>query len=256
MQHDAWHALFFNSFFWEQTGKHGLMLRRVCKEFKDGIPEQYAIESAFKDVVIRKVDIFRLFPLSVHDVVRMRSPLLFRDTFKLALKKTGGFDFCIAVMREKGLASWNAVGVKRANLKSKLHAELRAGGVTWTVSGQLFDAVVSGKRIAESAVVWYYESFIDILPDWGAFRPSPSSPLRVMHKQWEFDTILFSLRDAVGFWYKGIRRDVVEIIGQIDRARNSNALGHTICCMHHQHVAGKKFLFGVIRFRPWNEAGN
>jgi hypothetical protein len=156
MHHDAWHALFFNSFFWEMTGKHGLKLRRVCKSFKDQIPEKYAIETAFAGVLIRKVDIFRLFPLAVYDVVMMQSPLLFVDAFRLALRKTGGFDFCISVMREKGTALWNSKGAKREMLRAKLNTDLIAGGIACGGSGSLFEAVVYGSKSVDSASVWYH----------------------------------------------------------------------------------------------------
>jgi hypothetical protein len=250
--HDAWHVLFFNPFFWEQTGKHGLGLRKVCKSFRNEIPEQFAIEASFRNVLIRKVEIFRLFPLSVYDVVRMRSPLLFVDAFKLAMKKTGGFGFCIAVMREKGVVLWNTAGLKRECIRSKLNAELKAGGVSWVVTGPLIDSVVSGKKNVDSAVVWRYDCFTEELPHWQAFRPSPDAQPRIMHKLWEYDTILFCLHDAVGYWYKGINRDVLCILEEIRRARLSHASGNPICCMHHQHIAGRKFLFGIVQFRPWN----
>jgi hypothetical protein len=249
--HDAWHILFFNPLFWEQTGKHGLKLREVCKQFKKGIPEQYAIESAFAGVLIRKADIFRLFPLSVHDVVRMRSPLLFVDAFKIAVKKTKGFDFCIAVVREKAILLWNSAGMKRAHLRARLDGELRAGGVTWTMTGPLFEAAVSGRRTVDGAVVWYFDCFIEQIPGWQTFRPTPGAPSRTMYQLWEQETILFLIRDAVGFWYKGINKDVTSVLRGIGQARQSHAEGRPICRMHHQHIAAKKFIFGIIRFHPF-----
>ncbi len=257
--HDAWHILFFNSFFWEQTGKHGLCLRKVCKDFKKDIPEQFATEAAFTGVLIRKVQIFRLFPLSVYDVVKMRSPLLFVDAFRMALKKTGGYDFCIAVMRDKGWMLWNSAGVKREAKRTKLNRELLAGGVTWPVTGSLFEAAISGKRSVESASVWHFDCFIEELPHWQTFHPPsspPGEPPRTLYTLWEYDTVLFCLHGAVGYWYKGINREVLCIMDKIRRARSSHAAGHPVCCMHHQHIAGKKFLFGIVRFRPWNGPGN
>ena len=255
--HDAWHILFYNPDFWEQTGKHGLGLRKVCKGFHRNIPEKFAIESAFVGVLIKKAVIFRLFPLSVYDVVRMRSPLLFVDAFRLALQKTGGFEFCIAVMREKGVELWNSNGVKREMIRSKLNSELTAGGVSWVVTGPLFESAVSGRKNVESAAVWRFDCFIEELPHWQTFRPPfPGAQQRTKYCLWEYDTILFCLHDAVGFWYKGINRDVACIIQEIRRARLSHASGNPVCCMHHQHIAGKKFLFGVVRFWPWDGLGN
>jgi len=250
--HDAWHVLFFNPFFWGQTGKHGLKLRGVCTEFRDDIPEQNAIEWAFAHVLIRKADIFRLFPLSVHDVVQMRSPLLFVDAFRLAVKKTQGFDFCIAVMREKSVLLWNTAGHRREALRSKLNGELNAGGVSWVVTGSLFEASISGRRGVDSACVWHFDCFIEELPHWQTFRPSPGAPPRTNYGRWEYDTILFLLHEAVGFWYKGINRDVLGVLQEIRKARLSHAAGRLVGTMHHQHIAGRKFLFGIVRFRPWN----
>jgi hypothetical protein len=255
--HDAWHVLFFNPVFWEKTGKHGLKLRETCRDFREQIPERFAIESAFSNVLIRKAAIFRLFPLSVHDVVGMRSPLLFADAFRIAMIKTKGYEFCIAVMREKAILLWNTGGIKREALRSKLNGELRVGGVTlWNVSGQLFEAAVSGKRSVESAVVWNFDCFIEELPHWQTFRPSPGAPPRIMCQLWEYDTVLFLLREAVGYWYKGINKDVLSVLSGIKKARLSILQGVPVCHMHHQHIAGKKFVFGIVRFRPLNGLGN
>ena len=275
-QHDAWHVLFFNSFFWERTGKHGLQLRKVCKSFRDQIPEQYAIETAFIGVSIRKVDIFRLFPLAVYDVVRMRSPLLFVDAFKLALVKTGGFDFCIAVMRDKGNVLWNSKGIKREMLRSRLNTDLVSGGIVCGGSGPLFEAVVSGSKSVDSAAVWYHDSSSSSSGGSSSFifhnnnkaaassrASSSSSYAGISINSREYESILFCLRDAVGFWYKGINKDVHEIVGKIRSARASFVVGGGGECrssssssssstttIQHHHVAGKKFIIGVIRLRP------
>lgn len=231
------------------TGKHGLQLRKVCKSFRDQIPEQYAIETAFVGVLIRKVDIFRIFPLAVYDVVRMRSPLLFVDAFKLALVKTGGFDFCIAVMREKGNVLWNSNGVKREKLRSRLNTDLVSGGIVHGGSGPLFEAVVSGSKHVDSAAVWYHDGFL--------FHETYLSAAWSLHVSStvcrEYDSILFCLRDAVGFWYKGINKDVHAIVDKIRSVRFGYAVGDKReCNIQHHHVAGKKFLIGVIRLRPVN----
>jgi hypothetical protein len=238
-QHDAWHVLFFNPFFWEQTGKTGLELRRVCKSFRDGIPERLAIEAAFGRALIRKVDVYRLFPLSINDVVRLRSPLLFVDALRLAVRKTDGFDFCLAVMRERGCALSNSVGARRNQHRAKLLADLLAGGVSLQTTSELFEAAVSGRRRVDAAVVWRCVVFI-----------FAADPMRT--RDLDYDFILHRVKDTVGFWYKGINRDVRGIYEEISRARVSHALGNPISRMHHQHIAAKKFIFGVVEFRPWH----
>ena len=249
MLHDAWHALFYNSFFWEMCGKHGLQLRKVCKSFRDQIPERLAIESAFWGVKIRKVDIFRLFPLSVYDVVMMRSPLLFVDAFNLALKKSRGFEFCIAVMREKGIILWNSKGLKRERMRSKLNSDLVAGGIPRGGYGRLFEAVVAGSRCVESAAVWYFDVIIHDTNLHPYLDPLAVVGELQLINQGEYDAILLRLRTAVGVWYKGINKDVREIISKIQAVRISCVNGDRMYCIHHHHVAEKKFLYGVIRFR-------
>ncbi len=233
--HDAWHVLFFNPLFWEHTGKLGLELRRVCKAFKAEIPERFAMESAFRNVLIRKVDVYRLFPLSINDVVALRSPLLFVDALRLAILKTGGFDFCIAVVREKGLTLWNTVGIRRNQLRARLVGQLAAGGVTCAIEGELFESAVSGRRFVESAVVWRWETSL--------------IGLHESHAKWEYGRILLCIRDAVGFFYKGINRDVRSVCAGISLARMRHATGSPVCRMHHQHVAGGRFVLGVVDFR-------
>jgi hypothetical protein len=246
MPHDAWHVLFFNPFFWEQTGKRGLNLRGVCKNFRKEIPERFSIESAFRGVLIRKVDVYRLFPLSVNDVVVLRSPLFFVDAFRLAVKKSGSFEFCIAVVREKGWTLRNSVGIKRDTHRAKLVADLAAGGVSWPVTGPLFESavasfineVMSRRQIfVAGAVVWRYDTILRGLSEW--------------ENQWEYDAILSRIHHAVGFrWYKGINRDVRSVCDGIRFARKSHAEGGAVGCMHHQHIAAGKFVFGVVKFRP------
>lgn len=235
--HDAWHVLIFNPFFWEQTGKKGLMLRQVCKSLKKDIPERLAIDAAFGNALVRKVDVYRLFPLSVNDVVRLRSPLRFMDAFRLAERKTGGFDFCMAVIRDKGWALWNSVGVLRGQHRAKLLADLRTGGVSLQETSDLFEAAVAGRRQVDSAVVWRCVVLVGVAV-------------------YQYDDILHRVRNAVGFWYKGINRDVRSICDGIERAKRSYLMGRPIVRMHHQHIACGKFVFGVVDFRPYHGLGN
>ena len=252
MPHDAWHVLFFNPFFWEQTGKRGLNLRGVCKSFKDEIPERLAIEAAFKDALIRKVDVYRLFPLSVGNVVVLRSPLLFVDAFRLAVKKSGSFEFCIAFVREKGWTLRNSVGIKRDMHRAKLVADLAAGGISWPVTGSLFESAVASfinealprrQIFVAKAVVWRYDTVIRELSD--------------LEIPWEYDAILQRIHHATGFkWYKGINRDVRSVCDGIRLARKNHAEGDPVGCMHHQHIATGKFIFGVVKFRPEGNLSN
>jgi hypothetical protein len=84
----------------------------------------------------------------------------------------------------------------------------------------------------------------------------------------EHEAILFCLRDAVGYWYKGINKDACTITEKIrahllaqqqnhanfttttTTASSGIVLPHsntTTTIIYHHHVAAKFFLIGVIR---------
>ena len=100
--HSAWAILFQQDYFLQRLGKHGIHLRAACAEFRRDFPEDMFIRAVFNGVRIRKVDVFRLLPLSVNDVLRLRSPLLFSDAFAVAIRRSGGFERCMDIVREKG----------------------------------------------------------------------------------------------------------------------------------------------------------
>ena len=61
---------------------------------------------------------------------------------------------------------------------------------------------------------------------------------------------------AVGFWYKGINRDLRSVCDGIRLARRNQAEGRQVYCMHHQHIAGGKFVLGVVKFCTLDGLGN
>ena len=77
-------------------------MRAVCSDFRRDFPEGLFIHAVFRGVRIRSVDIFRLLPLSVSDVIQLRSPILFYDAFSVALRRHGSFERCMRIVRENG----------------------------------------------------------------------------------------------------------------------------------------------------------
>jgi hypothetical protein len=93
------------------------------------------------------------------------------------------------------------------------------------------------------AVVWRYDTVIRELSDRETY--------------WEYDAILQRIHDATGFeWYKGINRDVRSMCNGIRLARKNHAEGNPVGCMHHQHIATGKFIFGVVKFRAEASSAN
>ena len=78
MPHAVWSILFNNPDFWLHLDKDLFCsLTSVCKTFHADIPQRVAIMSVFRDKVVKKVNLFRILPLSVYDVLSIRSPVNF-----------------------------------------------------------------------------------------------------------------------------------------------------------------------------------
>jgi hypothetical protein len=78
--HAAWSVLFNDPDFWHRLDKeHFCSLTSVCKTFRADIPQRVAILSLFENRMVKKVNLFRIMPLSVHDVMSIRSPVNFTE---------------------------------------------------------------------------------------------------------------------------------------------------------------------------------
>ena len=229
--HSAWSILFQSSDFWHGVGKPGIKLRVACSEFRRDIPEDLFIYAVFSGVRIRKVDVFRLLPLTINDVIRLRSPLLFSDAFAIAVRRAGGFERCMQIVREKGWQLLCSVGNQRRRMRERLEGHFKAAGLLLLPQGGLYSAVITGRRFVEGAAVWRLKV---------ARVASP--------RKSEYEDIMQALRQAVGFWYGGVNRDARSVEERIREARGSRANGVEVAEIHHQSISGKMFLYGILTF--------
>jgi len=254
--HPAWNLLFYNPFFWSSVGKQGFSLREVCKAFRTDIPDHVAIAAVFKAKRCRKVVLFRLLPLSVNDVVNMRSPAMFLDAFTIAIRKAGGFDNCMALLRDRGWRSWCEVGLKRRMVKDRIDGLIRDSGFTGQIEHQnpVYISAITTRRRVDRAVVWRYACTYEGLLPWEQCNPWLSADgvrrAQVLHNSVELRTLIQILHDVVGFWYKGIHGDVFKIETCIRRVRDSGGqlVGDVL---QHQMISGGVLILGEIRFHVW-----
>ena len=266
--HPIWTLLFYDSQFWEIVGKRCfMMLRAVCREFRTDLPEQFAIRAVFKGSLCRKVDLFRMLPLSVNDVVRMRSPVSFVAAFDIAVRRWGGFESCMAFVREWGWINWNAADLKRRAAKEKVDTLIRDAGFDCVVDeeNQMYQSVVTGRKRVDRVVVWRYTCTFEGLLPRAQFNPyewaNGVSISRRLFANLEFNTLLRLLKDAVGFWYKGVHGDAraaekfirqVRHEGQAKLAlqmKNEDIDG--FYTLQHQLISGRVLLLGVITVGVW-----
>lgn len=262
--HTMWAILFYDPLFWESVGKRGLMmLRAVCREFRLDVPEQLAIRAIFRNALCRKVDLFRMLPLSVSDVVRMRSPVSFVAAFDIAVRRWGGFETCMAFVREWGWINWNAADMKRRAAKEGVDALIREAGLDCVVdeNNPVYQSIVAGRKRVERVVMWRYAcTFEDLLPR-AQFDPYDCADgvavSRRLFANMEFNTLLRLLKDAVGFWYKGVHGDARAVEKFLRGVRNNEAnvaaqkLVDGSCELQHQLITGHVLLIGAISVGVW-----
>ena len=82
----------------------------VTGSFHTDIPQRMAIQCMFRNLSAKKVAIFRLFPISVHDMLRIPSPVNFWETFLIAERKVRGFDNLMAIVRDLAATTAGAAG--------------------------------------------------------------------------------------------------------------------------------------------------
>ena len=255
--HSAWILLFNDPDFWLCLGKSGFMLRLVCKEFHSDIPEPVAIRAIFRSTLCRKVDLFRLLPLSVNDVVRMRSPVNFVAAFDIAVRRWGSFESCMAFVREWGWVSWRAANMKRRLARERINGFIKTAGLVdpIDVDNPVYVSAISNRKRVDRAVVWRYScTFEGLLPreQYDPYQSANGVVLsRMAHSNMEFKSLLCCLHDAIGFWYKGIRCDARNIETFIRGIRSGVVLGPGKNVVQHQIVSGGVLVVGVITFSVW-----
>lgn len=240
-----WQLVFSIPQFWDAVGgkRSFCMLREVCKAFRAEIPEREALRRIFRGSVMRKAGLFRILPLTVHDVMRLRSPVDFLEAFSIAERKAGGFANCMAIVREKGWQCWCREGQRRATLRAQVDVEL--------------DPAVLQRALQRSvckARVWRYESTLEELMPWWIFNP-----FREMDRgprAWGFSGIMFThyqrrqlfkiFRGACGGKYRGIFKDVRMAERALKEAR-AERKAQTIHCS----ISNGILLVGVVAMRQW-----
>ena len=232
MHHPAWNLLFHNPEFWDHLTKlHMCCLLGTCKEFKTSIPERDALLRVFKGVSMKKVDLFHLFPLTVHDVLKIRSPVRFTDAFQIAERKVKGFPYCMALIREKGWRLWCKRDKHRTECKKKIEELLRSNG---TVSFPYDHPALErfADRCISRAVVWQY-----------TWTTHPS--LHTAHV-FHYNQVLTAIQQAYGYWYKGIHGDTKTAICAINNAMANPTTTEYV----HVAFANTILAIGVVSFHP------
>lgn len=256
--HTAWSILFHcPECFWSLLSKeHLALLSSTCQSFRADIPQRVAIMALFKDKPIKKVNLFRLLPLSVHDVLGMRSPVDFLAAFAIAERKAGDFHNCLGIMREKGWFCWITEGEKRAKRRQGFEDELkRLGVVDLPVSDPIYRAaLVLQNRAMDSVAVWQYETTDKELLPCDIYNPY-AAPLdldrrlaysRTKFLSNEYPAILQMLRLAMSYYYRGVNADVRQAMQTIRAARTNNQERCTVVLLSHQCL-----MIGLVEIRKW-----
>jgi len=232
MHHPAWNLLFHNPEFWAHLTKLQMCcLLGTCKEFKTSIPERDVCLRIFKNASMKKVDLFHLFPLTVYDVLKIRSPVKFTDAFRIAERKAGGFPYCMSLIREKGWRLWCKRDKHRTECKKKIEDLLRSNGTVPFPYDHLTLEKLADRSISR-AVVWRY-----------TWRTQSDTA-----QQYDFHyyRVLMAIQKAHGFWYKGIHKDTHTAIGTINAAMTDSTTTEYV----HVALANAILAIGVVSFHP------
>ena len=212
--HSAWHLLFHNPDFWDLLTKHHLgSLRTPCKEFRTRVPEREALLRVFRNAWMRKADLFRLLPLTVHDVLRLRSPMRFTEAFLIAERKAK--ESCLAIVRDKGWRLWCERGRRWAERRRELQDTLlqQSNGASADLLPPdhpvLHRAAVNG-HVAR-VIYWHCEDEGQTVCFVRCYR-----------------RLLTTIKHAYGYWYKGIHADTLAVTRVVVSAREA-AAAH---CVH------------------------
>lgn len=221
--HPAWSLLFYDPRFWTGLGNkfHMCNLRQVCAQFREEIPEREAIRYLFGGCMLPKAQLLRLLPLTVHDVLKLRSPVDFFKGFELAEAKVGGFPRCMAMIREK------QHDPRRMELRRRVQVALGSEYNYFVVDHEAMGAAL--RRSVQHVVRWEYHVH------------SRSGCNR--HEDYVRLKLLF--RHMGGKWYAGICEDVRLAYIAIQRAR----LQPAPCVRFHWTVTRRQqaLFIGVIR---------
>ena len=214
--HSAWHLLFHNPDFWDLlTKQHLCCLRTTCREFHTRVPEREALLRVIRSACMRKADLFRLLPLTVYDVLRMRSPVRFTDALLIAERKSKGFEACLAIVRDKGWRLWCERGRHRAECKQQIQDALLAQSDGVSAALLPLDHPVLHKAAASGHVARVIY--------WHCVDEGPAVSFQRCYRRF-----LTTIKHAYGYWYKGIHADTLAVTRVVVSAREA-AAAH---CVH------------------------
>ena len=151
----CWDLLFMMPEFWDELDKDVFcMLRLACKSFKAMIPERDVIMRIFKGKMVKKVDLFRILPLSVNDVIRIRSPVDFTEAFRISERKAGGLGgLRAAAAVAAGGAAGHGLGRLRRPRRQRARGAAGGGGRAHGADAAVRPAEPAGGAAAGAAAV-------------------------------------------------------------------------------------------------------
>jgi len=154
--HAAWSIVLCHDGFWAHLCKDHLgLITSTCSSFRSDTSQRVAIFALFKHCrPVKKAALFRLLPLSVGDVAGLRSPVDFLTAFTIAERRAGGFDRCLAVVREKGWRCWlqSAVRLGKRRRHVENEEDMRSFTICVRTSGD--DPRVILRRFFERFLRW------------------------------------------------------------------------------------------------------
>ena len=240
--HKIWNLLLQNPDFWDAVNKHMFCdLRLVCREFRSIVPVREAILHIFKNKTIKMANLFRILPLSVNDMLKVRSPVNFIQAFKLAERKCGGFENCLAIMQQRGVDLWHMESIRRAEVRKEMDGLLHSNGMLSLKNNPVYESAII--RGVLQVAVWRCEYVY--MPKDG--RDSVCKIAGFFHNS-EYEVLLSKLRIAMGHWYKGIHSDVRSIMAALLVARNEGVTERV-----HVQISDRTLVVGVISFLRWKD---
>ena len=133
----AWSIVLGHECFWGHLSKDHLgLVASTCSSFRADISQRVAIFALFRGrKPVKKAVLFRLLPLRARDLGVLRSPVDFLAAFSIAEREVGGFDRCLAAVREKGWCCWLESAV-RLGLRKRRRCLDMVGEYSFTVAVQ------------------------------------------------------------------------------------------------------------------------
>lgn len=150
-------------------------------------------------------------------------------------------------------------GVKRVKYRSEIERQLRDKGVREIPDSNAVYRSVVRQRSAERVAVWRFQCTYETLVSWynpytneriGAVAAGLERRLefsRALHKSQEYEQLLKTLRQAMGYWYKGINADVRSILELIKAVRVSGRETKITVVL----ISCRVLIVGTVLFSRW-----